>query len=657
MSTRSLTIAAVFAVAAGIAAIAESAGAGTAACARADSEPSAGAALRASATGAAPLERVYRGRRVDLALDPGCVLVRGSGVDARILDAAARALSAGAGARATVRALPRRGWAFIEGAAGGGATGVVSALAVPGVAFAAPVFRGSEGLRFAPLPGLLIGLAPGAPSLDEPELLARVPGARLVDPAVGGFAGMLRVEVPARDGFEVLAAANRLARDPRVAWAEPDMLVEGRHHAAPEPPRIALIPNDPGFADCWGIRNTGQFGGVPDMDMDGDLAWDITIGSPNVRVLVLDVGVEPDHPDLHQEPGADFTEDYWDGADGGPWNSCDNHGTPVAGCVSATIGNGTGTVGIAPGCPVISARIGVSAGDCSGTWFGSAAGLVYALGFGFQRGARASNNSNGLGYLSSAVDAAYASTRDGGMVHFASAGNGGQQPLPYPASIPEVMAVGAIQPTGALASFTNFGPEIEFMAPGVNVLTTDRTGSAGWVPGDYTYAAGTSFASPYAAGVAALIASQDTTRTAAEIEDLMKQGCRDLGVPGFDALFGWGLVNAHGSLVLGQSLAVGVGASGAPALRLAARPNPFAGSTELAFTLAAPGAVALDVLDAAGRRVRRLAAGGFAAGEHSVRWDGRDAAGRGAPAGLYFVRLDAAGSARIARVVHLGGHR
>jgi hypothetical protein len=67
----------------------------------------------------------------------------------------------------------------------------------------------------------------------------------------------------ARDGFAVLALANRLAADPRVAWAEPDAIFTGWH---------GYVPNDPGFDACWGIRNTGQSGGAADMDMDGDLA-------------------------------------------------------------------------------------------------------------------------------------------------------------------------------------------------------------------------------------------------------------------------------------------------------------------------------------------------------------------------------------------------
>jgi len=65
---------------------------------------------------------------------------------------------------------------------------------------------------------------------------------------------------------------------------------------------LAAIPDDPGFPNLWGMQNTAQFGGTLGMDMKGPQAWDITTGSSNIIVVILDVGVQPDHPDVNQIP-------------------------------------------------------------------------------------------------------------------------------------------------------------------------------------------------------------------------------------------------------------------------------------------------------------------------------------------------------------------
>src|SRR6202008_1299533 len=121
-----------------------------------------------------------------------------------------------------------------------------------------------------------------------------------------------------RDGYQVLAAANRLAERTEVVYAEPDVIFTGR---------ASLIPNDPGFTSCWGIHNTGQSGGIADMDMDGPEAWDTTIGDPSIIVAIIDVGAQQNHPDIHQlTPGFDAAGQN---GGGGPVTTCDDHGTAV----------------------------------------------------------------------------------------------------------------------------------------------------------------------------------------------------------------------------------------------------------------------------------------------------------------------------------------
>ena len=171
-----------------------------------------------------------------------------------------------------------------------------------------------------------------------------------------------------------------------------------------------------------------------------------------------------------------------------------------------------------------------------------------SLSWGETIGARVTNNSNGYGFTGSAIASKYDDTRTNGMVHFASAGNSGAPPISYPASLPSVNSVSAVNNVGGLASFSSFGAGLDMAAPGVDIVTTDRTGSDGYGPDDYTVISGTSFASPYAAGVAALVLAVDATLTVEEVETKLKEGAEDLGDPGYDPMFGWGIVNAEESV-------------------------------------------------------------------------------------------------------------
>jgi hypothetical protein len=140
----------------------------------------------------------------------------------------------------------------------------------------------------------------------------------------------------------------------------------------------------------------------------------------------LDCGIQQDHPDINQIPGRDFTSDAPSNPNGGPFNVYDNHGTAVAGCISEQM-NVYGTVGIAPGVKVASARCVMT--QANGNWAASYSWFADALYWGSSIGARVSNNSNFFFGTSNAVESAYASTRASGMLHFACAGNNGTATL------------------------------------------------------------------------------------------------------------------------------------------------------------------------------------------------------------------------------------
>ena len=419
------------------------------------------------------------------------------------------------------------------------------------VEFASPVFVDSYGPLIITR-HLHVGFVAHVDPQQAKAILAEMDAGVVKEPDWARMKGVYRLQSRFRNGFEVLEVANKLAQHPDVKFAEPDMIMTGT--------TTALIPNDPGFPNCWGLHNTGQSGGTPDMDMDGPEAWDISIGEPSIIVAIMDLGIEQDHPDINQIPGMDFTGNN---TGGGPASECDDHGTQVAGCVSASINNGLGTVGIAPGCMVASAKWGVApvTDPCGPSFNAQISWLVDALDWAQTIGAGITNHSWGSSPVSTWTTK-FAATREAGILHFAAAGNGRGDPnLPecpggqletcqigYPASLPTVNAVAALERSGTLAHFSQFGEGLAFSSPGYEIYTTDLTGPPGVSQGDYGFVWGTSFATPYSCGVGALILSTNPGLSPEEVEQIMQDSSVDLGDAGYDTTFGWGFVNAYQAL-------------------------------------------------------------------------------------------------------------
>ena len=341
------------------------------------------------------------------------------------------------------------------------------------------------------------------------------------------------------------SAVALLSNSSEVEFVEEDQVFTATRHE--------VIPNDAGFSQCWGHRNTGQSGGTVNFDMNTTNAWSITEGSPTIRIMVFETGVQQDHPDINQVAGRDFTTGATNGIlGGGPTNQCDNHGTSVAGCITGIINNSIGTVGVAPDCKVISAKVGTSVTPCNGSWQGQTSWTVNAINWGIANGVRVTNNSNDYGTTSTAMTNAYIAARNAGVVNFASSGNSGNTNIGFPARSTGVIAVGASNRNGQKASFSSYGTKLAFVAAGQSIYTTDRTGTNGYGAGDYTTIDGTSFSSPYAAGVAALILSVNPSLSAAQVESIMQTTCRDMDAAGFDTLTGWGMLNAEAAVRAAQ---------------------------------------------------------------------------------------------------------
>ena len=399
--------------------------------------------------------------------------------------------------------------------------------------FVTPLVVHPDGGWRAPTSRIVIRFEKG---VDDQLVASALRGAgEVLERDVAGLSNAYLVETNLVDGVDVLRRADELTDLAIVRFAEPEYLLSG------EP---LDTPNDPLFASLWGLHNTGQApspcsgaSGVANVDINGPEAWSVASGDQEVLVVVIDNGVQFDHPDLLALPALGFDITGQNG-EGWPVVPCDNHGTAVAGCIAALRNNGLGICGIASGVRIASARISTVAPACS-PWTVNPLWVAGALDWSVSIGARITNTS--WYFESSAVIAdAYAATEEEGLLHFVAAGNFASS-ISFPANIPSTVAVGAITKSGAKASFSNTGPDLEFAAPGSQIHCLDRTGSAGYESDDYACIDGTSFASPYVAGVAAHMLSVNPSLSGRQVRTLMKTATTDLGAPGWDPNFGWGL--------------------------------------------------------------------------------------------------------------------
>ncbi len=323
------------------------------------------------------------------------------------------------------------------------------------------------------------------------------------------------------DAVHVDQVIARLAARPDVLYVERDGQMTG-----------LFTPNDPGYS-------SNQY--AP-QHMNMSAAWDYTTGSTNVIIAVVDSGVSPDHPEFAGRvlPGHDFVNDDDDPRDD------QGHGTHVAGIAAAGIDNGIGLAGICGQCKILPVKV-LNQYNV-GNWSNVAAGITYAA----DHGAKVINLSLGGTSNSQAVhDAVQYATQRGALV-VAAAGNDGADEAFYPAAYTETLAVAATDTHDGHWSLSNYGAFVDIAAPGVSIYSTLWSADNG---NTYGFKSGTSMATPEVSGLAGLLFSQDNSRTNQEVRQLIIDSAQDLGDPGKDPYFGYGLADG------GRALAAGAGAS------------------------------------------------------------------------------------------------
>ena len=326
-----------------------------------------------------------------------------------------------------------------------------------------------------------------------------------------------RSVVVAQDG-EANRVAERLLRDPRVANVVPDAV----GHVVEWP--LDEAPDDLKYAE---YQADLQLIGMPQ-------AWQVTIGSPNVVVAVLDSGYTPAHKDLEGVPfvhpynartGATVIEGLVD---------IRRHGTHVAGTIVARTNNARGIAGVAPGVTLMPITVIDDLGG--GRWSDFLEGVDWAR----THGAHVINMSFG-GPLTATQAAAFQPVFDAawqaGVVSVAAAGNNDNSNAFYPASMNHVISVSATDNEDQRAWFSTYNSQVDVAAPGVLIMSTLAEGGYGaW--------SGTSMASPHVAGLAALVRSVHPEYTVDEVEWAITSTAVDLYAAGRDDKTGWGRIDA-----------------------------------------------------------------------------------------------------------------
>ncbi len=433
---------------------------------------------------------------------------------------------------------------------------------------------------------------------------------------------------------QVKALVRKIEQLPEVEYAEPDVFLQ-----------IRAVPNDTRYNEQWHYSD-------PTGGMNLPAAWNISTGSSNVVVAVLDTGYRP-HADLNGNilPGYDMISDSFVGNDGdgrdndardpGDWTlagECGTgspaqdvnsswHGTHVAGTIGAVGNNGNGVTGVAWSVGIVPVRV---LGKCGGTLSDIADGIRWAAGVSVP-GVPANANpaqvinmslgSSSPGTCTSTYQNAINDARNQGATIVVAAGNDNNTANYPPGNCAGVITVGATNKYGMRAYYSNYGSNVDVSAPGGEIctpktgvdvpqsaadcqegggvssnmiLSTYNTGTQGPAADSYDWLQGTSMATPHVAGLAALMYSVNPNLTPDEVETLLKSTARAFPTVSWHqcdtSLCGAGIVDAEAALLAAQGNTGGGGNNGPTVLSNGVPVSGLALSTggEQLFTIEVP---------------------------------------------------------------------
>lgn len=307
------------------------------------------------------------------------------------------------------------------------------------------------------------------------------------------------------------AAVNQLKKHPDVLFAEPDYVGSG-----------GAAPNDPNYSLQWHHQKIQSEG-----------AWAVSTGSSGVIVALLDTGINQSLAEFSSRllPGYNYVANNDNPADD------QGHGTACAGVLAANANNHVLVAGVDWNCRILPAKVLGADGFGFYSWWAQA---IYDA---TDEGAKVINLSAGGESDSAALTAAIDYAISHNVIFVTITQNDGTGTISFPGRLPQCITLGATERDDTRASFSNYGPAIDLVAPGRDIYTVGLNGTL-----EYWY--GTSEAAPQAAGVAAIIASLRPSIDQRTMEQLLCATAQDqvggpTDTPGWDQYFGYGRLNAR----------------------------------------------------------------------------------------------------------------